>query len=59
MLILAIQERANTRFAPTTARKPVSDVGANNYSPRHFPKIRIVEQIVLYLNFISTSDKIE
>ena len=29
ILILELQEQANTRFAPTMARKPALDVGAN------------------------------
>jgi hypothetical protein len=29
ILILALQERVNTRFTPTKARKPALDVGAN------------------------------
>jgi len=37
ILILTFSERANTRFAPTMAREPASDVGVNLVFTRKYP----------------------
>jgi hypothetical protein len=45
ILIMAFHERANTRFAPTMARKSASDVGVNLVFTQQPGKIRIAVEI--------------